>query len=289
LGTCEHEIDCVIADKFSSGEVAKVISGLKNGKKGGFDELSNEHLKHGVSVLASHFAYLFNGMYEMGYVPVGMKRGLIYTLYKGSRKYSDDRKNYRGISLLPVVTKVFERVVLCRIKSWLSRNNIGFPSNNQNAYQESLCSLLTSFQLQECINYNTERKSKVFVCLLDSSSAFDTVWHTGLFHKLHTLGIRGKTWKLLYNSYTGMTSNVVLNGFMSPDIKICKSVRQGSVLGPWFYLIYIHDLALSLITSKSGAKVEQILCGTILHGYGISLAALTHADLQDLVTICGTV
>ena len=223
--------------------------------------MTNEHLKYGGELLIVCLTNLFNAMYQTEYVPTGMKSGLIYTLYKGSKKYEDDRKNYRGISLLPVVTKLFERLILNRMKTWLSLNNICFPSANQNAYQETLCSMLTSFELQECISYNVERESNVFVCFLDSSSAFDTVWHDGLFLKLNQLGIKGKTWRLLMKSYHGMKSNVVLNGKLSADIHVNKSVRQGSILGPWFYMLFVHDLAQSLLKSKMAPALAKSLVG----------------------------
>ena len=139
---------------------------------------------------------------------------------------------------------------------WLSINDISFPSVNQNAYQETLCSLLTSFELQECVSYNLERGSNVLVCFLDSSSAFDTVWHYGLFFKLYELGVVGKAWRLLFSSYQGMVSNVVLNGKLSADIPIKKSVRQGSIFGPWLYMLFIHiRLYMLIIHSRITLKM----------------------------------
>ena len=78
-----------------------------------------------------------------------MKRGLIITLYKGSRKYDDNHKNYRGISLLPVLAKLFDKVLLNRNNEWIHSESIEFPSTNQSAYQQNLCSLFDSFAVQE--------------------------------------------------------------------------------------------------------------------------------------------
>ncbi len=92
-----------------------------------------------------------------------MKRGLICSLFKGSPKYEDDRKNYRGISLLPIITKLMERLLLNRFKGWLSQCDIKFPSVNQNACQDGLCnvflhhldykniSVITSKEIQKCM------------------------------------------------------------------------------------------------------------------------------------------
>jgi hypothetical protein len=177
-------------------------------------------------------------------------------------------------------------VILNRFKLWLGDAKINFPSSNQNAYQQSLCSILTSYQVQECIYYNTERKAKTYLSLLDSSSAFDTVWHDGLFVKLYRLGVKGKLWRLLFDAYQGLISAVVLNGFVSNKIHINQSVRQGSVLGPWLYMVYVHDLALSLQTSPHGCNIGQVPCGGILQADDIVITALTPKALQELLNSC---
>ncbi len=85
------------------------------------------------------------------------------------------------------------------------------------------------------------------MCLSDSSSALDTVWHNGLFYKLYHIGVKVRLWLLLYNLcnwYEDMVANIVLHGKMSRDIQIKQSVRQGSILGPWLYMLCIHDLAV---------------------------------------------
>jgi hypothetical protein len=194
----KYETDSVIVETFTPEEVEGEVRKLKYAKKGGFDGISNEHLKYGKNNLMHSLANLFNAMYAREYVPIDMKKGLIYTLYKGSKKYMDDRKNYRGITLLPVIGKLFDRIILKRLKSWFTRENINFPSSNQNAYQESLCSVLASFQVQETIHFNFERGSKTYLALLDSSSAFDLVWHSGLFVKMHAMGVKWKLWRMSF-------------------------------------------------------------------------------------------
>ncbi len=89
------------------------------------------------------------------------------------------------------------------------------------------------------MNYNNELGSRTYVCLLDSSSAFDIVWHAGLlvFITLHRLSVRGKTLRVLHNSFERIVLNVVLKGKASGDVPI-QSVRQGSLLGPWFHMLY---------------------------------------------------
>ena len=145
-----------------------------------------------------------------------------------------------------------------RIESWLQSNNTQFPSPLQHGYQSSLCSLMDSFVLQESINYCTERHSPVYVSFLDSATAFDTVWHKGLFVKLHDMGLCGKLWKLLVNSYTDMNNCIMCQGNRSKWIPVAQSVRQGSVMGPWYFMVYINDLLDNISNSGHGISIEDV-------------------------------
>ena len=90
---------------------------------------------------------------------------------------------------MPVIYKLFEKVTLRRMYHFLQKKGISFPHPSQCAYQKILSSLNASFGLQETINFNTNRGSKIFVCMMDNVKAFDVVWHSGLFLRLHELGI----------------------------------------------------------------------------------------------------
>ena len=134
-------------------EVIAAFKSLKNGKAAGHDLVTDEHLKYGGEALYRHLATLFNVMLCCSHVP----------------------SNYRGITLLPVIYKLLESVILGRIKRFIKFNSIQFPDPLQCAYPKRLSSLHASFIFQEVINYNVERGSKVYVCLLDTSKAFDVV------------------------------------------------------------------------------------------------------------------
>ena len=104
----------------------------------------------------------------------------------------------------------------------------------QNAYQPQLCSFMTSFSLQETVQHFYERASKVFCCLLDVSSVFDTVYHYGLFVKLYESGIEGtfKLWIILFSAYGNMNMYEELCYAQWIDVKlvffraICETRRR---------------------------------------------------------------
>ena len=104
-----------------------------------------------------------------------------------------------------------------------------FPSPQQNAYQKFLGSLTVSFNLQETVAHNTELNPDTYVASLDSSKAFDNVWHDGLFSKLYDFGIKGKALNLIMTSYKDLSSYVLVNGIKSQTFPVRQGVRQGGV------------------------------------------------------------
>ncbi len=137
--------------------------------------------------------------------------------------------------------------------------------------------------LQETVTYNVENNSPTYCCFLDNTKAFDTVWHDGLFYKLHKLGISGKAWRVLCQAYKGMVNHVLYEGILSKPVAVMQSIRQGSVLGPWFWLIYINDCILELEDLGHGARVYNIYCGSPIQADDIVLISVTPNGLQCMV------
>ena len=262
-----------------------ILRELKNGKECGLYLVSNEHLKYGGNVLKQHILHLLNGMVKVEKLPTTLKRGLLITLYKGTRKHNDDRKNHRGITLLNSIYKVFETIMLKRIKPWAVSKGITLPNDQQGAYQPQLCSVMTSFSMQETVNYYVERHSNAYACLMDTSTAFDTVWHKGLFVKLNEIGIKGKTWRLICECYSNAETAVIFQGLISNWIPLLRSVRQGGVMSPWLYLMFINDLPQQLKESKFGASIANLSCCSPVQADDICLISPLVNGLQNMMQI----
>ena len=154
---------------------------------------------------------------------------------------------------------MLEVILLGRINEFVKVNIIKFPNPSQCAYQKHISALHASFILQETINYNVEKGSKVYTCLLDTSKAFDVVWFNGLFYKLYKFGIRGNMWRLLRDAYNGMLSSVLYRGFHSRWFSVKQSERQGGVLSPWLYLLYLDDMLNELYRFPRLLKWDSLL------------------------------
>ncbi|CAG2220498.1 unnamed protein product [Mytilus edulis] len=266
---------------FEFSEVHDICNKLKCNKACGHDDIAYEHLRFGGKLLMKHLCYLFNLILQYAYVPKEWHKSMIILLYKGDNKSRTDTNSYRGISLVPSITKVFEK--LTDIK--LSSIRTDFPNGQQVAYQKLLSSLNASFNLQEVTLHHIEKNGTIYIVLLDSTKAFDTVPHDGLRLKLHEYGAHGKLWLLLDSMYTNLYGAVSSNGKLSKWFELKRGIRQGSSLSAKLYLIFINDLINELESSKEGAFFHDLNASSPVQADDIAIIATNCVSTQRMVTI----
>ena len=157
---------------------------------------------------------------------------------KGPRNMLD---NYRPISILPVVSKVFERILYKQLVEYLDAENL--LSEHQFGFR---CSHSTVSALLDCSNEwycNMDRGLYNLVIFLDLQKAFDTVNHVLLLGKLEACGIRDDALNLLASYLADRKQTSQVNGKQSGLRSISCGIPQGSILGPLFFLVYINDFA----------------------------------------------
>ena len=135
-------------------------------------------------------------------------------LFKGKGVKTNNKDNYRGITLFPTVCKIYEMILLDRLEKFAAQK--GYFSELQFGFSEGVGCTETSFTILETINHILECGSKVFSCFLDVRKAFDTVWIDGLLFKLFSdLGINGRMWLALKDLYTDIKARVLFSGSLS--------------------------------------------------------------------------
>ena len=221
-------------------------------------------------------------MLTESYIPGKMKVGVIITICKGGSKPRDDPNSYRAITLMSSILKLNERILYNRLLNTLEN-----PLNPlEGGFQKNMGCNMTSYLVQEIVNYAKENNSKLYVCFLDAKQAFDHVWHDGLFFKLHELGINLYIWKAIVSLHEKLTSYVFSRGFKSPIFYVLQGTRQGGVISPIFYLCYITDLLNILCSPGFGLRIDtiNITCPTVADD--MVLISLTKFGLQFLMNFC---
>ena len=179
----------VLSEPLTYKEVVKVCSNLKFEVSSVY--VDYEHIRYGGPPLWQLMFELYREFFEQSSASKSLKTGLILPLFKGKGAKANNKDNYRGITLFPMLCKIYEMILLNRVETYATEK--GYFSKLQFGFREGVGCIEASFIILETINHMLERGSKVFSCFLDVRKAFDTVWIDGLLYKLFIdLGINGK-------------------------------------------------------------------------------------------------
>ena len=214
-------------DPVTEEEISTIITSLPPKKATGPDNLANEHLVYGGAVLPRILTYIFNAILLSGYIPEIFKHGFIIPIPKGHSKSLNNPSNYRGITLLSCISKVFEKILLNRLLYLQS-----YIHPLQGGFRPHFSCLHSAFLLQETIQSLRLKKKKAYVAFIDVHKAFDTVWHVGLIVKLYERSIPHYILQFIVRWYENLSSAVLWQSSLSRSFPIMQGVRQGAILSP---------------------------------------------------------
>ncbi len=228
-----------LENSITQEEIRNVVKGLKNGKAAGIDGVLNEYLKCTIDQMLPVYEKLFNLVLTSGEVPKSWATAMIVPLYKnkGDPKCPD---NYRGISLLSCLGKLFTAILNSRLTLFVEEN--GILLENQAGFRKKYSTIDHVYTLKSLLDLYFSQKKKLFCAFVDYAKAFDSIWRTGLWLKLTRCNISGKVLTVLQNLYKDIKSCVYLNGSRSDFFGCMSGVRQGENLSPFLFSIFVNDM-----------------------------------------------
>ena len=219
-------------------DIINVINNLKPKSSFGADKMTNKMLKILKDELNEPITNIINQSFKTGIFPDLLKIAKVTPIYKKNENYL--LENYRPISILPSISKVFERVMHNQIYDYFTKMNIFFTS--QYGFRSRHSTELAALELVDRIITEMDNNHYPVNIFMDLSKAFDTLDHQILLDKLAYYGFQNESLNLLTNYLSKRQQYVEINQEASKYQEIKCGVPQGSILGPLLFIIYMNDM-----------------------------------------------
>ena len=190
--------------------------------------------------------------------------------------------NYRGITLLSIVGKVYNRVLGNRLMSFAERESLGIVEE-QGGFRPERGTEHQIFILTEILKARTQKTT--YTAFIDVKKAYDTVWRNGLWKRLWDEGVRGKIWRVIKGMYSVVQSAVLVGDEQTEMFDLAAGVRQGCVMSPVLFSFFINGLAREIKEKTQGVWVGDMQVNLLLYADDIVLMAESEADLQLMLQI----
>jgi hypothetical protein len=260
--------------------IADAIRALKRGKSVGHDLLAAEHFIHANCVLNVILSIIYTAFITHGHVPDNIMNTIIVPLVKNKAGNMSEKNNYRPIALVTAASKILELVILNHIECFINTSSTQFGFKRKHA--TDLC----IYSLKNTIQYYREHSSPVFTCFLDASRAFDRVNYWTLFKKLIQRGVPLLLVRLLSFWYNTQQCCIKWGNSTSVYFTTSNGVRQGGILSPRLFSLYIDYLSTLLHDLKVGCYIDSTCMNHYFYADDMCLLSPSAIGLQQLINVC---
>ena len=207
-------------------------------KSTGLDKIPAKVLKNASSIIAPSLTFIFNLSLPSGIFIDDWKNARVCPVYKDNDHR--DMGNYRPVSILPIISKVFEKEVFQQLYHYLKVNSI--LSKFQSGFRSLHSTVSALIQMCDDWSDSMDKGKLTGVVFLDIRKAFNSVDHSILLEKVQFYGVADRELMWLKSYLTARKQQCLINGCLSSQSNLLCEVPQGSILGPLLFLIYKNDL-----------------------------------------------
>ena len=259
-------------------EIRRAIKQLKNGRSGGPDKFLNEFFATGIDSLSPFLLVLFNKIFDTGYFPESWSKGYIVPLHKKGKL--DDVSNFRGITLLSALGKIFTRILNNRLTDWAEEYYVYVKA--QAGFRSNMSTVDNIFVLHGIINHLLNKGEKLFCAFVHFTKAFDYVVRDIIWFKLIKLGVRGKILDIIRSMYQNVKSKVKYDNSISTSFECSLGVRQGECLSPFLFAMCLNDLEDEFyLKGSNGIDIGMLKIFLLLYADDIINFARSAEELQN--------
>ena len=271
----DYDTIAVTVDK-----VKKAVRTLEAGKKDGYAGLESDHLINGSELLFDKLCQLINLCFRHSYMPECLQASTIVSIPKDYKCSLNTSDNYRGICLCSSIQKVMDILMLGDSNGSLQTSDLQF------AYKAGHSTTTCTTMVKEVAQYYRNNGSDVFLCLLDASKAFDRIKYETLFQTLIDRKFPAPYIRLLMDNYINQDIRIKWGDTLSEPFKGSNGVRQGGVISPILFTVYMDKLVDILQDSNAGCWLGDKYFGVFIYADDIVLASPSLTGLQRMVDIC---
>ena len=265
-----------------AADIYDAINMLDNNKACGMDRISAEHLKYASHKLCPLLSMCFNGCLVHGVLPNAIMSVILVPVLKDKAGKLNSIDNYRPIALASILSKVLERILLNKLEMYI------LTTDNQFGFKRKHGTDMCIYALKEIVFRYTSLNSSVFLCFIDASKAFDRINHEKLFVKLLDRGAPTFFVRILVFWYAHQTFCVKWDNVLSAPFCVSNGVRQGGILSPMLFNVYMDDLSKKLKECKTGCVVGESIINHLIYADDLVIMSPYSAGLQQLLQVCSS-
>ncbi len=260
-------------------EVNRVLCRMKTGKAVGIDEIPLECLKN--EQIKMFMVKMFNLCFDHGVLPSLWRKSVINPIPKDSTKDPRVPTNYRGIALACSMYKVYCGVLNQRIVKWAEVNNL--IADEQNGFRQGRSTIDQLASLTSIIENRKLSRKHTFVTFVDFSKAYDRINRPFLWQKLSAMGLSEKMVSALQVLYSEVECCVKINGFNSDWFSVNTGLKQGCLVSPVLFNLYINDLVDVINRTNKGVEIGDRTVSIMLYADDICLLSENEEDMQHMI------